>query len=90
MTKAAVFMSGNSQAVRLPKSFRFSSPSVEIFRRGNEVVLRESHATLADALGDWPAITAEEGIAWDEAIQSARPAAPQDRDWPQLLDSAAK
>jgi antitoxin VapB len=48
-TKARVFQSGNSQAVRLPKEFRFRSSSVEIFRRGDEVVLRESAATLEEA-----------------------------------------
>ena len=52
MTTAAVFMSGNSQAVRLPKSFRFQGDSVDIFRRGDEVVLRERRQTLAQALGD--------------------------------------
>jgi antitoxin VapB len=41
MATARVFKSGNSQAVRLPKEFRFSSEEVEIFRRGEEVVLRE-------------------------------------------------
>ena len=41
MTVAKVFKSGNSQAVRLPKQFRFKSAEVEIFRRGDEVVLRE-------------------------------------------------
>lgn len=41
MTTARVFKSGNSQAVRLPKEFRFSSEEVDIFRRGDEVVLRE-------------------------------------------------
>lgn len=41
MTYARVFQSGNSQAVRLPKEFRFSAEQVEIFRRGDEVVLRE-------------------------------------------------
>lgn len=49
VTRARVFQSGNSQAVRLPKEFRFRSPSVDIFRRGAEVVLRESPATLEDA-----------------------------------------
>lgn len=49
VTRARVFQSGNSQAVRLPKEFRFRSPSVEIFRRGTEVVLRESPATLENA-----------------------------------------
>ncbi len=42
MTTAKVFRSGNSQAVRLPKRYRFKGKEVEIFRRGNEVVLRES------------------------------------------------
>lgn len=38
---ARVFKSGNSQAVRLPKEFRFKGTEVEISRRGEEVVLRE-------------------------------------------------
>jgi antitoxin VapB len=41
MPTAKVFRSGNSQAVRLPKQFRFKGKEVEIFRRGNEIVLRE-------------------------------------------------
>lgn len=41
MNYARVFKSGNSQAVRLPKEFRFNAQQVEIFRRGNEVILRE-------------------------------------------------
>ncbi len=45
---AKVFQSGNSQAVRLPKDFRFASSEVEIFRRGNEVVLREKRRDLAE------------------------------------------
>jgi antitoxin VapB len=48
MTTARVFRSGNSQAVRLPKEFRFSTGEVEIFRRGDEVVLRERRRTPAD------------------------------------------
>jgi antitoxin VapB len=49
MVKAKVFRSGNSQAVRLPKEFRVSSDEVEIFRRGDEIVLRERPLTLANA-----------------------------------------
>ena len=40
MARAKVFRSGNSQAVRLPKEFRLEGDEVEIFRRGDEVVLR--------------------------------------------------
>jgi antitoxin VapB len=49
MGTARVFRSGNSQAVRLPKEFRFKSKEVEIFRRGNEVVLREKEGSMARA-----------------------------------------
>jgi antitoxin VapB len=41
MATARVFRSCNSQAVRLPNQFRFKGKEVEIFRRGDEVVLRE-------------------------------------------------
>jgi antitoxin VapB len=49
MAIARVFQSGNSQAVRLPKEFRFDSAEVEIFRRGEEVVLRERRQGMARA-----------------------------------------
>lgn len=44
-----MFRSGNSQAVRLPKQFRLKSKEVEIFRRGDELVLREKPGNLARA-----------------------------------------
>jgi len=44
-----VFQSGNSQAVRLPKEMRFDTSEVEIFKRGDEVVLREVTRSLSDA-----------------------------------------
>ena len=49
MKTASVFKSGNSQAVRLPKSFQFDVPEVEILRRGDEVVLRRIPANLKQA-----------------------------------------
>ena len=39
VAKAKVFWSGRSQAVRLPKGFRFDSDEVLIRRRGTAVVL---------------------------------------------------
>ncbi len=48
MTYARVFQSGNSQAVRLPKEFRFDADQVEIFRRGDEVILRERPSGALD------------------------------------------
>ncbi len=49
MSTARVFRSGNSQAVRLPKQFRLNSGEVEIFRRGNEIVLRERDGDMTRA-----------------------------------------
>lgn len=54
MPIAKVFQSGNSQAVRLPKAFRFDTREVEIFRRGDEVVLREKRTSLDELLGSLP------------------------------------
>jgi antitoxin VapB len=57
MTYARVFQSGNSQAVRLPKAFRIKADRVEIFRRGDEIVLREqpvSAAVIFDVLAELP------------------------------------
>ena len=58
MVHARIFQSGNSQAVRLPKEFRFATEQVEIFRRGDEVVLREvpvNAAAVFDLLASLPA-----------------------------------
>jgi antitoxin VapB len=49
MATAKVFRSGNSQALRLPKQFRLKSKEVEIFRRGDEIVLREKSGTMVRA-----------------------------------------
>ena len=49
MTTTRVFKSGNSQAVRLPKEFCVNSQVLEIFRRGDEIVLREPSKGLARA-----------------------------------------
>jgi antitoxin VapB len=68
MITAKVFQSGNSQAVRLPKEFRFASDEVQIFRRGNEVVLREIPRTLEDAFH------ALCDLELDESIRDTRPA----------------
>src|SRR5258708_5888469 len=58
MATARVFKSGNSQAVRLPKKFRVKTSEVEIFRRGEEIVLREKAGGMArvlDVLAEMPA-----------------------------------
>jgi antitoxin VapB len=64
MTLARVFQSGNSQAVRLPKEFRFDVDQVEIFRRGNEIILRAvtpNAEAIFDTLTRLPADFMEQG-----------------------------
>ena len=48
MHTAKLFMNGNSQAVRLPKEFRFNGDFVYIRRQGNEVILSTQPFTWDD------------------------------------------
>jgi antitoxin VapB len=57
LTLARIFQSGNSQAVRLPKEFRFDVDEVEILRQGSDIILRvpqRSAAGVFDALATLP------------------------------------
>lgn len=47
MDTAKIFKSGNSQAVRLPKEFQFDEKEVQIFKRGDEIVLKKKPSNLA-------------------------------------------
>jgi antitoxin VapB len=49
MVTARVLRYGHSQVVRLPKEFQVKGKEVEIFRRGDEIVLREKGKGLARA-----------------------------------------
>jgi antitoxin VapB len=74
MTTAKVFQSGNSQAVRLPKEFRFNTREVEIYRRGNEVVMREKAQSLSRLLEDLP--------PWPDDFVEPSDTPPQEREVP--------
>lgn len=47
---AKVFRSGDSQAVRLPKDFRFDVEEVEVSREGDAMILRVSSETACSIL----------------------------------------
>lgn len=74
MSETTVFQSGNSQAVRLPKEFRFKSKTVEIFRRGDEVVLREKPRTLGQLIKDLPLLGDDFADAPPDPTPPAQPA----------------
>ncbi|MBP9906929.1 MAG: AbrB/MazE/SpoVT family DNA-binding domain-containing protein [Rhodoferax sp.] len=88
-TTAAVFMSGNSQAVRLPKEFQLHSKRVLIERRGDEIVLREKKATVRDILQSLPPLSPEARQQLERVESQLIDPAPQDRDWSTLLTSDA-
>lgn len=78
---ARIFKSGGSQAVRLPKAYRFEGDRVSIHREGERVILKPLAA-------DRPR-TREEILAWLNDIQDMvgpdfpdrdQPP-PQERDW---------
>jgi antitoxin VapB len=48
-TTAKLFINGRSQAVRLPKEFRFKGKEVKIRKEGRKVILEPSETS------DWPA-----------------------------------
>ena len=52
MQEAKIFQNGQSQAVRLPKEYRFDGDSVAIRRMGDAVILqpKKSWDTLFDSL----------------------------------------
>jgi antitoxin VapB len=63
METAKLFWSGRSQAVRLPKDFRFSGEEVRIRRHGNSVILEP----LSD---DWSWLDEIVGKLDDDFVQA--------------------
>src|SRR5262245_45523075 len=56
MTRATLFRNGGSQAVRLPREYRFSGEEVLVHREGRRVVLEPTDEWPADflaTLGAW-------------------------------------
>ena len=48
MATAKLFVLGNSQAVRIPAGYRIDATGVEIFQRGDGLVLRPKFRSAAD------------------------------------------
>jgi antitoxin VapB len=96
----AVFTSGNSQAVRIPKEFQIKTKQVTIVQRGDELVLKPKYKTLGELLASLPTMTEKDAMAWDQAmeiIREDRKQPHQERDWDNLFgpdepaqDQAAK
>ena len=73
--KTRLFMSGNSQAVRIPREFQLDGDEVEIQRRGNTLVIRpkkQSWAPFISSLEKFTADFMKEGRR-QPAIQKRKP-----------------
>ena len=75
MRRTTVFMSGNSQAVRLPKDFRLNDREVQIYRRGDEIVIRPIPKTIGEGLLMLPPCPE------DFFAEPREDPPPQERDW---------
>ena len=64
MAFARVFQVGNNQVVSLPKDLRLTTETVDVFRRGDELVMREvalNASAIFDTLASLPADFMEDG-----------------------------
>ncbi len=57
-TTAKLFMHGRSQAVRLPKEFRFEGKEVRVSRQGNKVILEPMEKPPFDVEAWWARLDA--------------------------------
>jgi len=79
MEKAKLFWSGRSQAVRLPKDFRFRGEEVRIRRRGSAVILEP----VGD---DWSWLDVIVGKLDDDFVQAVNEQ-PEQQERPELDDA---
>ena len=80
MATAKLFQHGGSQALRLPKEFRFEGTEVEIERRGGEVVLRPKPKPRLETLADVARYMQENFPDARDFPDREQPLSPQTRD----------
>ena len=79
--RAKLFQHGGSQAVRLPKAFRFEGTEVSVRREGDQVILepikQRKHRTPEEWAAFWAAIDNNGGADFPDRDQPPL----QERDW---------
>lgn len=75
---AKIFRHGRSQAVRLPKEFRFEGKEVLVSRVGDKVILEPVAAKPFDPDALWAAIDALGGEAFLDGVTPDDPSVPSD------------
>ncbi len=71
---AKIFMNGRSQAVRLPKEYRFDTDEVYISRQGQNIIISEKRPTWDEFFDSKPAID-------DDFLKDRFDTQPQERDF---------
>jgi antitoxin VapB len=72
--RAKIFMNNRSQAVRIPKEFRFSTPEVYIRKEGEEVILSPRPT-------DWSAYLKPHPVASEAFMANVEELPVQERDF---------
>jgi len=72
--KAKIFMNGRSQAVRLPKEFRFETDEVYITKRGKNIIISPKEPT-------WDEFFDSKPVFGDDFLQDRTDEKPQERDF---------
>lgn len=71
---AKIFMNGRSQAVRLPKEYRFNSDEVYVSRQGSNIIISEKKPT-------WDEFFDTKSAFNDDFLKDRLDSKPQERDF---------
>lgn len=74
--KAKIFLNGRSQAVRLPKEFRFKTDEVYISKQGNKIIITEYEPS-------WDEFFDSVSVFGDEFLKDREDSMPQERSFNQ-------
>lgn len=91
--ETTVFMSGNSQAVRIPKEFQLKTKQVRIILRDGELVIKPKYRTGAELLANLPPLSLEDkndGFDLAAIVRKSNRQLPPERDLSHLFAKAPK
>jgi antitoxin VapB len=90
--ETTVFMSGNSQAVRIPKEFQLKTKQVRIIQRGGDLVIKPKYRTGAELLANLPPLSSEDqndGFDLAAIVRESNRQLPPERDLSHLFAKPA-
>lgn len=79
--RAKLFVHGGSQAVRLPKAFRFEGTEVAVSREGDRVILEPAPVERPRTPAEWAAFWAEIDALTGGDFPDREQPPMQERDW---------